>query len=235
MAEQEKIKLTELLEACLDFKRDPTTENDVAIKAIVNRFVIKEYIPMNEKIVQIELIMGSVNSENLDPLEAETWVTIGKVVYGILAYVDNLENNLDKLSLSGAVVDLLYEMGVIEEVLSHCEKDYRRMEKMLDETMNFSNIFRIVETTSVFNSESIDNFIKEIHSFKTDLTPEMLANLKSIANGTHPAFTALKETLVDDALGKAMDVDFKTLEKAPAEEEKAEEKPEEKVEEPKEA
>ena len=219
MAEQEKIKLTELLEACLDFKKEPTPKNELAIKTIVNRFVIKEYLPMNEKFVQIALILNTVTSDELDPLEAETWLSIGKIVYGILAYVDNLENDLNRLSLSGAIVDLLYEMGVIDGVLSHCEKDYLRMEKMLEETINFTNIFRIVETTSMLDSASIDNFVKEIHSFKNDLTPETLEKLKSIVNASDPAFQSLKEILVDQALSKAMDSKFEKLEQKQPEQE----------------
>ena len=223
--EDNKIILTDLLEACLDFKNEPTPEKEAAIKVFTDRFIIKEYIPLPEKMVQVALIMGNISSDNLDQIEAETWLIIGKVVYGILGYVANLENNLDKLSMSTAVVDILYEMGIIDEILEHCGKDYARLEKIIDETINFSNIFRIMETTRLFSKDNIDEFVKEIHSFKTDLTPEMLKSLESIANATAPEFEALKETLVDEALGRAMDVDFKSI--APEKEEKPEEKGEE--------
>ena len=229
MAEQEKIKLTDLLGACLDFKREPTPENDLAIKAIVNSFIIKEYLPLADKLTQLSLILGNITSDSLDQFEAEMWVVIGKVVYGILAYVDNLENDLDKLSMSAQVVDLLYEMGVVDNVLEHCEKDYHRLEKMLDETMNFSNIFRIVETTRLYNSDSIDKFVEELESFKKDLTPEMLENMKSIANASDPAFKAFKDTVVDEVLNRVMDVDFKDL-KGAENSEKPEETKEEKKE-----
>lgn len=227
--ENEKIILTDLLEACLDFKREPTPKNEAIIKSITDRFIIKEYIPLAEKIVQVSLILGNISSDNLDQFEAETWLALGKVVYGIMGYVDNLENNLDKLSMTTAVADLLYEMGVIDEVLKHCEKDYRRLEKMVDECMNFTNIFRIMETTRLFSKDNIDEFIKEIHSFKSDLTPEMLENLKSIANAASPEFEALKETMVDEALSRAMDVDFRSIKETeqPATEEPKEEVKEE--------
>ena len=216
-----KIKLTDLLEACLDFKREPTADKEQAIKAITDRFIIKEYIPLSDKITQVALVLGLISSDKLDQFEAELWLVIGKVVYGIMGYVDNLENNLDKLAMSAVVVDLLYEMGVVDEILKHCEKDYLRLEKMIDETMNYSNIFRIMETTRLFSKDNIDEFVKEIHSFKTDLTPEMLENLKSIANAAAPEFEALKETMVDEALSRAMDVDFRSL-KTPEEEPSAE-------------
>ncbi len=225
MAEQEKIKLTDLLGECLEFKREPSEKQDLVVMALINRFIVKEYIPLGEKIAKIALILGGLNSEGLDQFEVETQLTIGKIVYGVLSYVDNLENDLDRLSMSASVVDLLYEMGVIDAILEHCSKDYARLDKMVDETVNFSNLFKLVETTSLYSSDSIDEFVKEISSFKTELTPEMLKDLKSIANSAAPEFSALKETLVDDALDKVMDVDFNTLKEQPAEVEK--EKPEE--------
>lgn len=225
--ENEKIILTDLLEACLDFKREPTPKNEAIIRSITDRFIIKEYIPLPEKIVQVSLILGNITSDTLDQFEAESWLVIGKVVYGVLGYVANLENNLDKLSMSTQVVDLLYEMGVIDEVLKHCEKDYRRLDKMVDESLNFTNIFRILETTRLFSKDNIDDFVKEIHSFKTDLTPEMLENLKSIANASSPEFQAFKETMIDEVLGRAMDVDLNSLKPEPEEESKEEQKKDE--------
>ena len=220
---EEKIKLTEVLEACLDFKREPTIKNETIIKSITSRFIVKEYLPLSDKIVQVALILGNISSDNLDQFEAESWLVIGKVVFGIMGYVTNLENNLDKLALSPMVVDLLYEMGVIDEVLKICEKDYKRLEKMVDEAMNFTNIFRIVATTQLFDSEMVGEFIEEIHKFRTELTPEMLENLKSIANAASPEFEALKQTLVDEVLGRVMDTDLKDLKS----EKKAEEEKEE--------
>lgn len=229
---EEKIKLTDLLEVCLDFKRNPTNENFIPVQQMINRLVVKEYLPLADKITQIALILGSVATDKFDQFEAETWLTIGKVVYGILAYVDNIENNLDKLSMNAEVVDLLYEMGVVDAILEHCEKDYQRLEKMLDETMNFSNIFKIVETTSLYTSDSINQFIETIKGFKTDLTPEMLKSMEAIANAQSPEFQAFKETVADEVLNKVMKEDMKELNKKV---EQPEPESEKQPEEPKEA
>ena len=220
---EEKILLTDLLDACLNFKKEPIPANEVAVKSITSRFVIKEYIPVVRKMVQISLILSTLNTEEFDEFDTETRLTVGKVVYGILGYVDNIENDLNTLAMSAAIVDLLYEFGIIDEILAHCGKDYARLDKMVDETLNFSNLFRLAETVSLISPENINAFIKEIESIKSELTPENLDKMKSIANATAPEFQALKETLVDEALGKAMDKDFdklKTEEPKPAEPEK---------------
>lgn len=218
---EEKIQFTKLLECCLDFKKNPTPENEAAIKAITDRFVIREYLPLIKKTIQASCIVNLVRGDELDAIEAELWLTMGKVVYGVMAYVDNLENDLHSLAITAAAVDLLYELGIVDSVLSHCGKDFNRLNQMVDETINFSNIFRIVDTASMFSSESINAFITELQKFKGELTPEMLKNLKDIAKMQSPELQALHETFKEEALEKAMEKD---LEQKPTEEKKEDNK-----------
>lgn len=237
MAKIQMINLTTLLEACLAFKKDPTPANELKIQQITKDFVIREYLPLSEKHIRVATIVGGISEDELDAFVAENWFALNKVVYGILSYVTNLHNDLDRASLTPAVVDVLYEMGIIDLILDSAGKDYARLEKMIDETINFSNIFRIVETATLFNQDKLDKFIEEIRSLKTELTPEMLADLKSLAVAGSPEFKALKETLMDEALGRAMDSELASLgrgkaenptdsEKHPEQEEVSEEKKE---------
>lgn len=226
MAEQEKIKLTQLLEACLDFTRDPTPANELKITEITKDFVIREYLPLSEKQAQLTLIVGSIPDEGFNAFTAETWLTINKVLFGILAYVTNLEYDLDLISSKPVVVDLLYQTGVIDLVLEHASKDFERLDKMISEAINFSNIFRIAETASLFSQDKIEEFVKEVRSLKQELTPEALKDLKAIVAAGSPELKALKETVVEQAVGNVMEADFDKLEEDKKEEKPAEEKAE---------
>lgn len=223
MKEQEKIKLTHLLEACLDFTKDPTPANELKVVEITKLFSYREYIPLVEKQVQVAAILGGIPGDDNDALVYENWLVLGKVVYGVLAYVVNLENDLDRVAMTPAVVDLLYQMGIIDDILEHCEKDYRRLEKMIEETLNFSNILRLTQTVELFDAEKIDEFTQELRNMKNELTPEMLADLKSLAVSGSAEFSVLKEAVADDALGKVMEGDF-NLATNPAKPEKEPEK-----------
>ena len=114
-------------------------------------------------------------------------------------------------------------MGIIDDILEHCEKDYKRLEKMIDETLNFSNILRLTQTVELFDAEKIDEFTQELRNMKNELTPEMLADLKSLAVSGSAEFSVLKEAVADDALGKVMEGDF-NLAANPAKPEKEPEK-----------
>lgn len=225
MAEQNTIKLTNLLEACLDFTKDPSPANELKVVEITKLFAYREYIPLIEKQIQVAAILGGIPGDEYDALVCENWLVMGKVVHGILAYVVNLENDLDRVALTPAVVDLLYKMGIIDDILSHCEKDYRRLEKMVDDVVNFSNLFRLVQTVELFNPSALADFTKELREMKEELTPEKLKDLKSIAVSGSPEFQVLKETVADAAIGKAMEGDFNFA--TQKNEEKSEKEPEE--------
>lgn len=206
------IKLTELLEACLDFKRDATPENEARINVLIDQMIIRSYQPISQKQVNVALILGLLSEEEQhDVVAAATKITIGKAVLGVLGYVVNLDNDLDRASFVPGVADLLYEFGVIDAVLEHASKDYARFEAMLQEAMNFSNLFNLANTAALMSVESMEEFVKSVREFKTELTPEMLADLKAIAVAGSPEFQALKETLMDEALGTALESDFASL------------------------
>ena len=200
MAEDKKIKLTSFLESFLKFKKDPTPEVEDEVAKIVDQFVIREYIPLAEKQVYIASILSCIPDDANDALVAENWITMGKVIYGILSYVVNLENDLDRASLVPAVIDVLYESGVVDKILKYSQKDYSRMEQMIQEALNFSNIFRIVQTAALFDKDQLDTFIGAIYDFKKDLTPELLEGLTTIAVSNSPEYKALRETIMGEAL-----------------------------------
>lgn len=220
MAEQEKIKLTHLLEACLAFEKDPSPANEIAILEITKLFVFREYIPLVEKQVQLASIIAAIPDDDDDALVAENWVTMGKVIYGVLNYVVNLENDLDRIGLTPAVIDILYRNNIIDSILEHCEKDYKRFEKMLDDVINFNNIFRITQTASIIGGERLEAFIKELRELKQDLSPELLEQLKSLAVAGSPEFAVIKEAVLDEAIGNMMKGDLALATSEPEKESK---------------
>lgn len=227
MEEQEKIKLTDLLAACLAFEKDPTPTNEIKILEITKLFTFREYIPMVEKQIQIAAIISAIPGEDDDALVAENWITMGKIVYGLLNYVINLENDLDRFGLTPAVIDALYRNNIIDAILEHCEKDYKRFEKMLDDVINFNNIFRLTQTASIIGGERLEKFIQELRDLKQDISPELLEQLKSLAVAGSPEFAMVKEAVLDEAIGNAMKGE---LEMATEVEKKEPEEKEEKVE-----
>jgi len=200
MAKQKNIKLTELLEACMNFTKDPTPANELKVVEMTQIFTYREYIPMTEKQIQIATIISHLPEDDNDALLAENWLAMGKVVYGILPYIVNLENDLNAAALTPAVVDLLYKMEIIDKILNHCEKDYKRFETMLSETLNFSNIFRLAQTAEIMNGDKLEQFVSDLRQFTKELDPDLLKKLHEIAVSGSPELAVVKEGIYQEAL-----------------------------------
>ena len=106
---------------------------------------------------------------------------------------------------------MLCDFGFVDYILSFCGKDFDRLCDLIDKMVNFSNIYKIVETAEYFRSDNIDALVKQLEAARKELTPEMLENMKSILNGQSPEWKALKESVGDMALGNALDKDIDSL------------------------
>ena len=100
---------------------------------------------------------------------------------------------------------------------------------MVNDVVNFSNIFRLVQTAELFDPKKLGEFVKELKELQKELTPEMLADMKKLAVAGSPEFAILKEAVADEAIGKAMEGEFNAATAIP-EEKKEEEPAEEKAE-----
>ena len=215
----ENIKLTELLHVCLEFKKDPTEEKLDNVNNIVNQFQVRTYLPLVRKQLAVIVIANCV-SEDMDAVDAAINTHVAKTLYGILGYVTNLEIDIEYNAVTPGIVDILYEMGIIDKVLEFCEKDYQRVEAIYNEVFNYTNVERIAEVPSLFSEEKMEELIKTLNSLKTELTPEMLEAIKKISVETSPEWKALKETVAEQIHDSIM---VKTeSELSPKEEEKPE-------------
>ena len=220
--ENKKLKLSEFLEACLDFRKDPSSKNGEVIKDFIGRMTFMEYMPINQKHVNIVLILSTIPEDDYDdPVDCMIKVNVGKIIYGLLSYVINLENDLSRDALTSGIVDLLYQFGVVDAIVSKCGADYARFSEMVQEALNFSNLFSFARTASLMSTESIEDLAKTIRDTKNELTPKMLEDMKAIAVSGSPEFAAYKETLINEAIEKAMEKEFDKLkEKEPEAQEK---------------
>jgi hypothetical protein len=82
---------------------------------------------------------------------------------------------------------MAYQHGLYDTIMKICEKDCNRLFKMVDDAMNVSNVYRIVQTASLFDKESYDQWLNSMKELKNVLET---TNLKE-----------LLDTLGDDSEG----------------------------------
>lgn len=201
----ENIKLSELLTLLLEFKKDPKPEKEIEIQNKILQFQVKPYMDIIDKKLALVSICNPIfNDYYRDGIELSAQLEMNKVVFGLLDYVINLENDLVGAAADQPFYDVLVEFGVVDHILEYCEKDYRRLEKMVDDTLNFANVQKITETAQYLKPENIESFKDVLRQMKKDLTPEMIADIKQIINAESPEWQAFKETVGDQILDQTI-------------------------------
>ena len=215
---EDKLLLTDLLELCLDFKENPTDESEKKIVDFVNKFNVISYMPIQSKQIALALILNSATiteqdiklgaGSDMDITDVVLNLEAGKLIYGLLPYVINLENDLGAQGLNMGVLDLLYQFGIADHILQYCRLDFDRLDKMVEEANNYSNLAKLADNIALMSPENMAEFTNVIIDLKNELTAEKLKDLKALATAGDPRWSALKETVADEAIGKAMENDF---------------------------
>ena len=211
--ENNKIKLSQYIQACVEFKENPT---DVTKQNIINDFlsqmVVKPYITLQDKIVVVGAIVYTV-AEEYDALGAAAHIEIRKITRGLLSYVTNIENDMYSLQDSYSVYDAILQYGMYDTIIKYCNPDFNRLSKIIDETFNFSNIYKLLESAQFFTEDGYKKWEDGIKNLKTELTPELMKNVQELIklNSTEGA-TQFEEDVGKQVINE-MNMELKKKEK----------------------
>ena len=149
---------------------------------------------------QKEMAISQIVWYTFDKQPDETYIDcmsnfeICLILYGLLSYT-TIENDLQMAALSAAIVDILYECGFVEKILSFCKKDYERLCKMADRAVNFRTGLELITTISTFDSQQLQTVSKELKNTIGNLKPEMIENMVKFAQMNDPITIAVTEAL----------------------------------------
>lgn len=204
----EKIKLTDILTAILNFKENPSEENDKAVHDYMQKLHVIPYLSIDRKAICASIICQNVFNVERDMVKSAVYLVVAETMYGILEYCINLENDLESFVADETIYNILCEFGFIDYIMKFCGTDFNRLCDLIDKMINFGNIYKIVEAADNFSGANIDALVKELDKATKTLTPEMLSDMKSILNGEDPHWKALKESVGDEVLGNVLDKDI---------------------------
>lgn len=177
-------------------KGEATAEQVEEFDKIFPQILVKDYLPMKQK----EMAISQIVWYTFDKQPDETYIDcmsnfeICLILYGLLSYT-TIENDLQMAALSAAIVDILYECGFVEKILSFCKKDYERLCKMADRAVNFRTGLELITTISTFDSQQLQMVSKELKNTIGNLKPEMIENMVKFAQMNDPITIAVTEAL----------------------------------------
>jgi hypothetical protein len=176
----EKLKLSEYLLLCSKFEDNPEDESLLGkINEFLSKLSIREYIPLKEKEIILIDVLNMLNKD-FDVPGVATFLEIGKLTKGMLAYCVNLENDTMFLTFGYFIVDTFYKYGLYDTIMERCGKDCNRLFKMIDDALNVSNIYRLLETASLFNKESYDEWLQSMKELKDTLDSKTLQEVLDV-------------------------------------------------------
>lgn len=177
-------------------KGEATAEQVEEFDKIFPQILVKDYLPMKQK----EFLVSQIIWYTFDKQPGETYIDcmsnfeICLILYGLLGYT-TIENDLQMAALSASIVDILYECGFVDKILSFCKKDYERFCLMAERAVNFKSGLDLLISLESFNPEVIRNTAESLKGTLSGLTPEALRGMVKIAQMNDPATLAVAEAL----------------------------------------
>ncbi len=200
--DDDKLSLAHYLELCLNFEDDPTEKNAVEISSFLSQLQIKDFLPLKDKTVVAITITKDLIDE-LDASGAASTLEIGKMFKGLLAYVVNLKNDIGILDKTFVAYDYCYIHGLADTILKVCSKDYQRLCSYIDNMINVSNAYRLIQTASILNDTEYSKWINTLNELKEKITPDMLKSLLAV-DVMNNGGNELQEVLGEMAAREAM-------------------------------
>lgn len=207
------VRLTEILAAILDFNANPTDEEKYdKVQSLIEGIIVRERLTLMEKELSLVEILNSIPEDSKGDAASEVVnLEIGRYFYGLLKYATNLTIDINGALLDIAVYDALEAFGFGEYLRRFCGKDYKILCGLVNDALNFRNIEKIVGISALFSEENMKSFKETVESLRTELTPERLAQIKSVVAEGDPAWIALKETVTEAAVENALASDVGKL------------------------
>lgn len=197
-----ELKLTDYLHMCAEFEKDGSEEKEEAIKTFLSELVVKEYMPLKEKVMHSMEILSTV-PRDYDAPGAAGNIENGKVVFGLLGYCVNLENDTGIIGRTFSVYDMLMEHGLAKKILEVSKDDYATFCGMVSDMINISNMERLVETAALQSTTEYDKWVDTMKEVKTSLTPEMIRDLLAINEKATGGLSDLDRQLATEGLQQA--------------------------------
>lgn len=201
---ESKFKLSQYLELAVKFSEDPSDKNLEELNEFINTIQVKEFMPLADKEIVCARILSILN-DDFSATGAARFIEMGRIIYGLLGYCVNFENDLDTIALSTpSIYDTIVMNGLYDYILNKCFADYNRLLKMIDNTINANNIGKIIETANMFSPENFNKWEESIKAIKGDLNSKTVGDLIQIAKmGAGSGTTALEKDLNAIAVDQA--------------------------------
>ena len=201
MEENKTYQIYEILAAAAEWLNDPEDEEKaLKFNEIQQGLVIRDYMPLGQKeLIMRKALIDMRSDEQVLPYTASILHEIALLFDCLLAYVVNLDPNIDNIYKDASFYDILKLSGIIDYILSFCEKDYESLRQMADRMISFDNLKELTKNIELASPEQVQRLTDEFKRFTTDTNSEVLKHMGEIMAANDPLLNRIKTNIEDEA------------------------------------
>ena len=143
---------------------------------------VRAYCPMWEKQVATLGLLNKIKGQNLRPDEIAIEVEQLFTMECINLYTNiEVEEEITTEVFTPEVLDAFNLSAIYDEIWDIAGYDIERFHMMIDNSLNWSHIFDLVNSFGSFDAHKIDELINEIKEARSELSDEKLDTLKQLS------------------------------------------------------
>ena len=184
---EKNLKLTDVMLVAYKSFSDPMNEElSAKVNDFIGKMVVLQYLPLRDKQVAVFKILNLIDENEKRPDEVSTRMELLFALEVINQYT-NIEVEDGCYELFGEdFFDALEMTGIMDAIMEISERDINRLQHMLDSTVNWRNIFNLIDGFGNIDMSHIDQLVNEVKEAKQGLKEENLDILKRIADYNQP-------------------------------------------------
>jgi len=184
---EKNLKLTEvMLAAYSSFKNPQDIELSSQVKDYIGKMVVLPYLPLREKQISVFRILSLIEETEKRPDEVSSTMELLFTLEVINQYT-NIEVENECYELFGEdFLDALEMTGIMDAIQNISGRDINRLQHMVDSTINWRNIFNLVDGFGSIDMSHVDQLVNEVREARQGLKEENIDILKRIADYNQP-------------------------------------------------
>ena len=196
MENNKQYKIYEILSVASNWAMDPENKDNILeLEKIKEELIIRSYMPigMKELCLRKAIIDMRTTEEEELPYGISVKYEIALLFDCLLAYVVNIDPEIDSIFKDRDFYDLLWISGIAERILEYCEEDYKLLVNMANRMISFDNFKELIKNIQLTSPEQIERLTNEFKNFVVELNPESLKHLDSIMAYNNPIINNIKK------------------------------------------
>lgn len=219
----DKIKFSYLIELGMHFQEEPSTDNDIKLQQVMTQLIIAKYLPLYKKETIALKIFTEILVNDSDAVQSAIIITKGLIIYGLLNYIINLDLDIAFNEITEGMIDMLYELGIVDHIIQYCKEDYKRLQYFIDHVVNFYNVNKMLQVPAMISAEKIEEFTQSVGKLKEGLSNNNIEFLKDLIQEGDPLWDIFKDAVTDKVLRDNIDKELNQLQKSEIKDKQSEE------------